>query len=556
MKSRVTIHFLFGILLLMVMLSSCEEVSPDPDSVPDKNNEVSENRPILKDGSENHVETRTEDLGSSNYSSLFDALGFHNPSALALVNAKSSSEKKSIMEKQMGDFYLFEISEGIMQKINGKEGNEVSFSNIDGIHRINSEWQIITCNPGFENGMITMHSSNTRVSLSYHLSTDSIFDADTVHVPDATSEWDHEIAGAFCETIIDTVLVRADTILFNDTLWIQNSYAFTDTLDVLYDTIYSPETKDFRSLLLNVKNGELYDIGKNIWNTQMEGYYLFSNSIFDYNPENEKVYFEISENELGCLDLGSLTLEVINLPYPLQQNGHRTWAIMPDGNIFAWTSGGYIYYIPGEGIRKKSNSDYSAQKPFSGLHWRTKDNKRYMWMISDKMYLYEVQMRNDSIIYNEIDYTYESTDGSGNYFPMELNGMLRTIQNGEETWYHDGSYLYSFNEDSRFLRVAPVGNSILSSGVGRIYRLKDNSIDLIDLETLQFIPVLDYSGLEMDIKNISVNGEGNIVISGYRYFDLTDVVIEYDGSTGEKLNEWEERNAPDESNVIQLTPVF
>ena len=181
---------------------------------------------------------------------------------------------------------------------------------------------------GRADGLITMYSGDLSITEEIDISIDSIFDADTVTIAAATGLWDNEVAGILLESLGDTVLTRADTTSYNDTLWIQNSYVFTDTLNVYEDSSFTIESESFESLLLNVNTGDLYDINRKIWNTGSsdEGYQLKALSIFDYDPESDKVYFEISENELGRLDLNTLSLEIENLPYPLMENGHRTWA--------------------------------------------------------------------------------------------------------------------------------------------------------------------------------------------------------------------------------------
>ena len=147
---------------------------------------------------------------------------------------------------------------------------------------------------------------------------------------------------------------------------------------------------------------------------------------------------------------------------------------------------------PGQGVRKNANLEYSAQKPFSSLHWRTQDNKRYMWMIWDKMYLYDVQFRNDSIIYTSLDYTYETDTDSGTDFPLEINGQMSTILIDDDLWCFDGSMLYTFNESTRHLRVVTVGGSILTNGFSKIYRNKDGKIDIFDPSTLLFLIIQDW----------------------------------------------------------------
>jgi hypothetical protein len=63
-------------------------------------------------------------------------------------------------------------------------------------------------------------------------------------------------------------------------------------------------------------------------------------------------------------------------------------------------------------------------------------------------------------------------------------------------------------------------------------------------------------GAELDNIHFSINTSGNLILSGFRLFDLKNVYVEYDGKTGEKLNEWEETNSPPENQIYQLSKIF
>lgn len=68
--------------------------------------------------------------------------------------------------------------------------------------------------------------------------------------------------------------------------------------------------------------------------------------------------------------------------------------------------------------------------------------------------------------------------------------------------------------------------------------------------------ILDYNTEGLESASISINADNNIILTGFRLYDLKNVVIEYNGETGEKIQEWDESNAPAENMVIQLSPVF
>jgi len=61
---------------------------------------------------------------------------------------------------------------------------------------------------------------------------------------------------------------------------------------------------------------------------------------------------------------------------------------------------------------------------------------------------------------------------------------------------------------------------------------------------------------DMEIKDFQVGHKHNIFISGMRFSDLNDVTYEYDGETGQKVNEWVEENAPPESSISYITQIL
>ena len=558
MKTRPSvIIFSMIVLLTIIYMSSCSNKFPDPTD----HKTYSDTKPFLKDGNFPYFTYIEEVVEELVYNNKFSSVKLNRPQALAVVKRNITS-KKTLQDYIPGEYYLYELVDTGFHLVLGTEGNIFTLSNLASISRINETWQILTGTRA-ASGKITLTSADMTIQLYADVRIDTIYDADTVSVADSDLNpgvFDDEISGTITSNPADTLYITSDTIVYNDTLWIEHIYTFTDTLESYLDTLYTVQSEQFNTLLLNVENGNLFDIGKAVIDPGVDNQYApyYGKDVFDYDAVNELVYFELSNDEIGKLDLNSLNLEVINLPYSFERPLELKWAMLEDGNIFAHMGNKNALYIPGVGVRTKTNIDYWEYFPFQSLHWRNSENQRMMLMLhmeTSKIFL--PQLRNDSIIFTDHPFVFQALGIDFPQYEKELFGQLRSIWAGNEKWSVSLEYLFTFNEETNTMKVIRANDeNILTNGNGRVYRITETKIELIDFENFRFQEICDLTFLEMDIHEVRVNMEGNIVITGFRYFDLTDVVLEFDGETGELLNEWEESNAPVDIEVLQLVPVF
>ena len=97
-------------------------------------------------------------------------------------------------------------------------------------------------------------------------------------------------------------------------------------------------------------------------------------------------------------------------------------------------------------------------------------------------------------------------------------------------------------------------NNRISNGRNIHISLFNNTIYKLDISVPsleEFIPIT-----ELDISGFNIGHKHNIFVSGMRFSDLNDATIEYDGETGAKIKEWIQVNAPPESTISILSPIF
>ena len=298
-------------------------------------------------------------------------------------------------------------------------------------------------------------------------------------------------------------------------------------------------------------------MGRAIWNPLSEGYAYMQPGFYDYNPENNSVYFFLGAFEIGKLKLNELVLEVINMPkepveFPITDIG--SWCVLENDHVL-FSREGLKCYIPGSGIRTKNNW-MDSSPPFQAIHWRGKDNQRYLCS-GVTANVYSVKLENDSIILKDMGYTsvHHSTElGEPGILP-EFAGHYHIVNHEGTKWYYDGSMYYSFDEDMKEIRSFSIANGIFTNGIVS-YVNSGGSIYKVDFDQMDVDFIFTTPEAELDNIHFSINTSGNLILSGFRLFDLKNVYVEYDGKTGEKLNEWEETNSPPENQIYQLSKIF
>ena len=542
---------IFTIMVSVAMISCEKEIIDDKDD-DDSDPTISDTRPLLVNGT-NSATSYENESETNGFENPFDAVSLHNPETLALVNSGESSAKKTESVDPGEIYILYEISADNFEMVQGEEGNDLYFQGITGVKRINDTWQIF----GGGGESVKLITKELTINYEYEIQSDSIFKADTIPIADASGEP--------YENLGDTLFISADTAIFNDTLWIQLSYAYTDTIDIQIDTLETEKSVLYKSLLLNTKNGGLYDLGAQVSINQV--YWRFSD-VFQYRESENVLYFRnITENQICKLDLTSLSLETFSLPYKID----GIWSEV-DGKFFFYNYDHYpkaFCYIPGSGLITKSNI---GPDPEIGTCW-TGDQNTYFWirgvqgniitpqgLLEDpNVYsMFTLEIRNDSLIFSPVQIITELEDFSssiGEHIQFE-------ICNESSRWFFHGGYdiAWTFDEETSQIEVWNFGEPYevlqnrISNGQDIHISLFNNTIYKLDISVPSLEEFIHIT--ELDISGFSVGYEHNIFVSGRRFSDLNDATIEYDGETGEKIEEWIQENAPPESTISFLSPIF
>jgi hypothetical protein len=529
-------------LLFMVLLAACEKEivgEQEPFSPGDA-------EPVLRNETVNSVSSDSYSVNQS-FENPFEGVELHQPSAIGLVKSGKRDLHKSTGTEE--DYFLYEMASDSFRMVYGKEGNEILFRNVQRMDRINDTWQILTGGWGAYQGEIILVTQEEQINYAVEVSTDSIFTSDTVFIADYNRNKYRDKG--------DTLFHTIDTAKYKDHIYVQLTYLYTDTLSFQADTLTVLKEKTYKSLLMNTGTGDLYDIGRSIWNPLSEGYAYMQPGFYDYDPDINSVYFFLGTFQIGKINLNEVALEIINMPtepleFPITDRG--TWCVLEDDHVL-FPHQGLKCYIPGSGIRSKTNWP-DPLPTFQALHWRGKDNQRYLCS-GVAAQVYSVRMENDSIILDDMEYTsvHQSTAlGEPGILP-EFAGQYHVVNHNGASWYYDGMMYYSFHEDQKEIRSFSIANGVFTNGMvsfvnsgGNIYKV---DFDQMDVEFL-----FSATASELDNVQFSINTSGNPILSGFRLYDLKSVYIEYDGSTGEKLNEWEETNTPPETQIIHLSSIF
>jgi hypothetical protein len=521
-------------------LGACEK-----DIVEEPNNDT-ESVPVLRNET---VNTLTYDSYSvtNGYENPFEGVTLHQPSAIGLVQSATQSTLKFTETDK--DYFLYEMVSDSFRMVLGKEENELLFRNVQRMDRINDTWQILTGGWGAYQGEIILVTHEEQIEYAVEVSTDSIFTTDTVFIADYNRNKYRDKG--------DTICHEVDTTKYNEKIYVQITSTYSDTLSFQTDTIRTPKEKTYKTLLLNIKTGDLYDIGRAIWNPLSEGYAYMQPGFYDYNPENNSVYFFLGTFEIGKLKLSDLELEVIHMPeepveFPITDIG--SWCVLDNDQVL-FSRQGLKCYIPGSGIRTKNNW-MDSSPPFQALHWRGKNNQRYLCS-GITANVYSVRIENDSIILHDMGYTsvhYSTELGEPGILP-EFAGHYHVVNHEGTNWYYDGSMYYSFDEEMKEIRSFSIANGIFTNGIVS-YVNSEGSIYKVDFDQMDVDFVFTAPEAELDNIHFSINASGNLILSGFRLYDLKNVYVEYDGNTGEKLNEWEETYSPPENQIYQFSKIF
>jgi hypothetical protein len=77
------------------------------------------------------------------------------------------------------------------------------------------------------------------------------------------------------------------------------------------------DTANYAGLILNIKSGELYELGVVAPTSTLVDYYGVE--FHDYDPVSNKVFFWANDNKLGILDLTELNLKLQEVPIYLDE---------------------------------------------------------------------------------------------------------------------------------------------------------------------------------------------------------------------------------------------
>jgi len=551
---------LMGVLLFV---TGCEKDDLTEDEKENNGTKIeSTSRPDLYEGSSSSTASEFQTI-NHNFQNPFKGVDLHDPNAIALVSTKDNSVKKSYKEDPVETTYnLYEVISDSFKIIKGQEGNEIFLSGIFSLNRINQSWQLF----GGEDMDITISTNEMVVDYIYEIKTDSIFLSDTI--PENLSGKDPY------EDIGDSLFVSSDTTVYNDTLWIQLKYVYTDTTDVTVDTAYTIKSKNYKALLLNTNNGDLFDVGEYVSLVSMGNKY--SEPVKYVEAGNSFYFRNFTGNEVCKINLSDLTLETYSLPYEID----GIWSEV-DGNIFFTNMSEYpnaFCYKPNQGLITKSNI---WPNPDMGSCWIGKNNT-YFWirgvqgaiitpqglLTNPGVYsMFTLEIRNDSMIFSpveiitDIDPVVVTDVPELDVFVSSIGDYISyQIYEGKDRWFFydtDGT-AWKYNKETSEITILGFSEEILrnriSDGLSNHYSLFNNSVYKLDLG----IPSLDefITISELDIASFSIGPNSNIFVSGMRFSDLSNAKIEYDGKTGEKLGEWIEEGAPMESNIVKLSPVF
>lgn len=524
-------------LLLIGSIISCEK----PEN--EEENDIISTRPVLREGISSSINTFNNNEFIQ-FNNPFSGLKLNNPDALALVEQRTIQSKKSLNGED-NQYQIYEITNDSIKLVKGSEGNDIYLKSIDEIFDINEEWKAFADYDPTTGIILT--TNEMQISNSITVETDSIFLSDTTSITDAIDQpWPN---------YGDTILFNADTVIFNDTLWIQRLYIYSDTLEFNSDTVYTQKSQAYKSLLLNTISGELYDIGEYF---SREG----SSDRLVYNKATNSFFFKnMSANEICEVDLGDISLKKHTLFY--RDWGDNIWGIVQDMLFYSSRSQfPYLFcYNPGAGLITSTNIRYEQECPVISTF---KLNDRiYCWVkydVEGNVMLSNLEIRNDSMIFNKIS---TSIDSRG--FTSVDNGELanikyRNIFNDDEEWFHAGTYLWHFNIANSSFIILDISTSgitstskMVSDQSGNLFALSINKIIKIDLDALDIVELNEFSDIE--IKRITIGYQSNIFIEGLRFSDLNDVVRELDTETGEILDEWVSENAPPETSISYLTKI-
>gem|GEM_PF-3438239 len=557
MKRLFSATMILGSILVFTLNQACEE-KPDPDPDDSDNTVITDTRPVMNTGTSSSFDSGS-DVENVGFEDPFSGVKLNDPAALALVPEKKSGSKKNTGEWDENTYFrLFESKGEDFTLVKGQEGNDIFFKYVEFIERINDTWQLIGGSP------LTLVTNEMEITTTYDIQTDSIFLADTISLADAD--------GVPYQNIGDTLFFSADTILFNDSLWIQLTYLYTDTLSFSVDTSYVEKSTQYQTTLLNVKSGDLYDVGYCLaydkWLGKLSG-------PFQYISDENMLYFKGCDPAQICkLDLDELSIESFTLPYETD----AAWCVV-DGKIFFFAYGQYpkaFCFVPGQGLITKSNIGpapdigsvlYGEMGPYIWIRGQqgniqTPEGK----YIGEGIYsMFTLRIENDSMVFTpQLMNTELMRDQVGSYFSSSVGDYLQASlcsQDGKWFFYHTDRTAWNYNEETKTIRVFDykeydheVLYNLKSNGRSTHVSLFNNSIYKLDLSGPSLSEFFEIS--DMEIKDFQVGHKHNIFISGMRFSDLNDVTYEYDGETGQKVNEWVEENAPPESSISYITQIL
>jgi hypothetical protein len=297
----------------------------------------------------------------------------------------------------------------------------------------------------------------------------------------------------------------------------------------------------------------------------------------------ENILYFRANSGIGKVNLEDLSFEEIQLPY-----GFDSWTVV-ECNIFFFGLGQFpkaFCYNPGGGLITKSNAgvnpdvglvtDYEEIphvwiRGFQGdvRYYTTEGKDRWVTVEQPGFYSpFVLSLDGDSMVFTPAPVLTEFTtpDPIYEYFGSSIGDYREKvlIYKGE-TWNFNitDKITWAYNSESDSIRIYDyeydipdwevMGRMNLTDGQRYHFSLYENSVYRLDIEERTVVKMFDV--FDMEIYEFRIGANSNFFISGRKFSDFSDVIVEYDSETGARLNEWITGNSPPKTNIVYLTPI-
>ena len=335
-----------------------------------------------------------------------------------------------------------------------------------------------------------------------------------------------------------------------------NSKQFT-IYKVYNDTTITYNTDE---ILLNIKTGDLYEIDLML---DFGIHDTYRSEPFHYDSLTNSLYLrgEFPNPPFCRINLNNLSEEVFDLPFKMSPTDF--WCVI-DNMIFYTSSWDgvpkFLCYKPNVGYITNTNfENYSIDHKLrygfqgkNGFYFGT-----YTESPEEDSKFLKLFIRNDSMIFESITPNIISSSNSELELEYALNRQLKPINNGNQTWYFIRFLLWTFDDTNNTLYAIELENNpskVISDGF-KHYGLVGDVIYRYDLDALRTSEFISINTTNLQIEDVFIGYESNLFVEGWRLSDFKNVVIEYDGITGEKISETISEEALPQSFITYLSPI-